>query len=381
MATIDQTGISTTDLSGHYTSLRKRFTDTFGSDLSTESETPQGQLIGILAEVFAEIDEGFVQLANAFSVNTAGGVQLDHLFSLAAVERKLSTVSTVTATMSGVPGTNIPFGSRVKTTAGDEFQLRRDALIPQGGSVDGIFSAVERGAVPIPANSLTNIVTVTTGWEGVTNAAAGQEGVDTETDATYRKRGKVQSSQNSPSTIDAIRSALVKVGVTRSRVIENTTAMPMSVTGIANIPAHSVVAIVDGGIDEDIARAIQTGKTLGAGTFGGESYVLNGETIRFQRVEEVAVKLSITITTDNLFPNQGVPLIKDALVRHANARWEIGELIDTEQLRVPIYSIPGAALSSVPTLTDTNDAALPDADNTPEQRLYTLVVGDISVTV
>ncbi len=377
MATLDSTGITTLDLSQHFAALQARFVESFGEDLATDSETPQGQIIGIFAETFAEIDEGLVQLVNAFGVDTAAGAQLDDLFSLANVERKLSTVSTVTATMTGVAGTRIPAGTRARTTAGDIFALRRDVLIPQTLSVDGVFASVKRGAVPIPRASLTQIVNVIPGWETVTNALAGVEGIESETDSELRTRGQNQVSQNSTGTIPAIQSALTKIGVARSKVIENDTASAVSMTGLANIPAYSIVAIVEGGLDDQVAKAIADNKTLGAPTFGSSSGTADGRTINFERVVEVGIKVAVTIDASGSFPNNGVNLIKAALVRHANSHFDIGTSVDLEQMRVPVYSIQGVTLTAI-TVTDTSDTALPTA--TPVQRLYTLTAANIEVS-
>lgn len=380
MATIDRTGIQTLDLSQHYANLETKFKDTFGEDLSTDSETAQGQIIGITAETLAEIDEAFAQLNSAFGINSAGGSHLDDLFSLADVTRKTSTVSTVTATLTGVAGTTIPAGSRAKTTSGDEFALRRDALIPAGGSVEGIFAATRRGAITIAANTLTQIVTVVNGWETINNPQAGVEGVDSETDSAFRTRGKNQLAQNATGTSTSLQAALTKIGVSRSRIIDNDSSAAIVREGLGSIAAHAIAAIVEGGLDNDVAQAIADNKTLGSPTHGSSNGTTSdGRTIRFTRVAEFPIALTLTVTTNDLFPNDGVNLIKRALVDFADSNFHIGEGVDTEQLRVPIYSVLGVSLNTI-NVTNTAETPVALPSTTPLNRLYTLAAANISIT-
>ena len=378
MATIDATGITTQDLSQHFTALQTKFKETFGEDLVVDSESPQGQLIGIFAEVCTEIDEGFVQLFSSFGIDTAGGSQLDELLSLANVRRNLPSRSVVTCQVSGEPGTLIPAASRIQNTNEDNFVLRRDITIGSDNSGEGVFQAVEFGNIPVAEETVNQIVSVITGWETVDNETAGVAGEVIETDFEFRLRGKTEVAKNSTGTIPALQAALSRVGVTRSRIVENDTASPVSHTGLANVTAHSIACIVEGGLDNSVAQTIADYKTSGTNTFGSDSGTTDdGRTVNFERVAHVAVKISVTVNATDSFPNNGVNLLKQALVSHANNQFDIGESIDMEALRVPIYSINGVALSSI-SVTDTSDAALPDA--TPIQRLYTLSTANIEVT-
>ena len=86
---------------------RQQFADIFGDDLANADQTPQGQLAGIIAVLEAVIGEALVRLGNATSVNDAVGTQLDTLGELLDILRQRPTRSRVTATVTGVAGTNL----------------------------------------------------------------------------------------------------------------------------------------------------------------------------------------------------------------------------------------------------------------------------------
>ena len=67
MATVDESGITPTTLSEYVVILNQLFKDAFGEDLIVEPETPQGQLINLLAFRFARIDETIVKVAAGMS--------------------------------------------------------------------------------------------------------------------------------------------------------------------------------------------------------------------------------------------------------------------------------------------------------------------------
>ena len=100
---------------------------------------------------------------------------------------KRPTRSRVTATVTGVAGTNLPAASRARTSDGDVFRTVADvALAPSPGvSVD--MEAVDEGSVMAAAGTLTQIVTVVAGWETITNAAAAVLGIPRQDDPQYRR--------------------------------------------------------------------------------------------------------------------------------------------------------------------------------------------------
>ena len=140
MADFDANGIVPTDLDGYVALLEAAFRTGLGADLNLATETPQGQLVGVLALAFAQIDELAVHVANGLDLHTAVGRQLGDYGTLLTLPRIDGERSTVTATLTGTPGTIVPRGSRARTEAGAVFALDVRATIPGGGSVDALMS-------------------------------------------------------------------------------------------------------------------------------------------------------------------------------------------------------------------------------------------------
>ena len=87
----------------------------FGEDTALDPQTPLGQISGLFALGKSEFGEAAVNTGNAVSVDHAVGTQLDALGSNLDVQRVQARRSMVTATLTGVTGTNVPAGSRAKT--------------------------------------------------------------------------------------------------------------------------------------------------------------------------------------------------------------------------------------------------------------------------
>ena len=98
MARLTEAGIEPTDLTGYVTRLEEAFRVALGEDLSLAPETPQGQLIGVLAIVFAELDEVLVHVVGGLNVRQASLRQLDDYGSLVDLRRIAGERTTVTAT-------------------------------------------------------------------------------------------------------------------------------------------------------------------------------------------------------------------------------------------------------------------------------------------
>ena len=147
MATITESGVVGRSLSGYRDLLNERFRAAFGATLAVDPETPQGEIIGVMALSLAEVDENVVSQSNALSVSNASGFQQDDLGSIIGQRRVPATYSTVTATLMGTVGTVIPADTRAATTDGDEFETLASVTIVVGG-VDASMRAVESGAIP-----------------------------------------------------------------------------------------------------------------------------------------------------------------------------------------------------------------------------------------
>ena len=265
MITVDGSGVVASSLADTRSELEQLLLDTFGTDLSLDPETPQGQFIGIMALALTEIGEALVAESNAFSVDRATGVQLDELGSLLGITRLDSSRSQVTATLTGVNGVNVPAGSRARTAPeGNEFRTL-DAVTLKPAGVDVDMESAEVGPVTAPSGTLTATVTVIAGWETVTNSDDAILGRHRETDSNYRQSLLNRTAQNSIGPMAALESSVRSAGGESVKVFENNTDLS-TVVQDWTIPSHSLLAIIESGTSDDVTRAIEEHRGMGVGT-------------------------------------------------------------------------------------------------------------------
>ena len=395
MARVTTTGIEAESLSDFTAKFRAAFRNALGQDLDVSVESPQGQLISQLALIFAQQDEAVVAVANGMSIQRALGLQLDDLGSLLGVTRLRAARSTVAVTLTGTAAAVVPQGSRARTAAGDVFRLTAAATIGPAGTVAAAMESVELGPIPAAAGALDTIVDLVAGWATVTNAAAARPGRLVESDVAYRVRYQRVLDQNAQSSADAILAAVLATeGVTDGAIHENVTALEETRQGVP-IGARSFLVIVDGGTDAAVAAAIAATKPAGIAMSGDRTVQVPrssgaGTTpIKFRRVTNVPLAVTVDITIGAGFPGDGEARIKQRLAEWAAGTWRsgvgdfdtsglgIGEALNEPRLYSPIQSVPGhTVLSLAVTRKDGGGAAgTPDLD----QR-FTLAQADITVS-
>ena len=394
---IDRTGVTPSDLAAYKTYLQEIFRAALGDDLILDDETPQGQLIGLLALGNAEADEVAVAEANGLSLDQAIGFQLDAHGSVLNIRRIRGTRSTVSVTLTGTNGTIIEEGALAKTTQDAVFALDERVVIPSSGSVTATMRARDYGPVAAPAGSLTQIVTVVSGWTSITNATAATPGRHAETDLEYVKRYREEIAVNATGTMEAIEARVRAVeGVTDVRVEENDGATSTTVRSIA-IAARSVVVVVEGGADADVARAILAAKPAGIATVGTTSVTLDrprgpDKTINFYRVVDEPIALTVNSTIDiNAFPSNGIALIRERCIAWFAGTFQalagqfdrgglgIGEDLDTNRLLTPIQSVPGHKVTTYPVTLSNGIAPLPTT--LALNKRYTLAAANIIINL
>lgn len=264
MATVDRTGVRGRTLDSYIRLLKDRFRTAFGQDLALEAETPQSQIVGIMASALAENDEAIVGIGNAMSIDTAAGLQLDDIGSLLSVQRMDATRSTATLSLTGVAGTAVRAGSTAQTEAGVRWRTLSDVVLAIGGSsVEA--EAVEPGPTEAAAGAINSISPAVPGWETVTNPAAALPGRAAETDSDYRARFESRVGRNSRAPLDALRAALVEAGAGGRLDARQNAADAETVLHGYRIPAHSVAVVVRDGGDGAISAAVAAAKGLGVG--------------------------------------------------------------------------------------------------------------------
>ena len=362
MARVTRQGIEPTTLPQYVEHLNGLFRSALDQDLDLAPETPQGQLVGLLAQICVELDEAVVAMSNGLSLSRALGGQMDDLGSLLGIARLADAHSTVEVTLTGAPGTVIREGAKARTQASDIFALTSAAAIDTEGTARTTMQAVESGPVPAPAGTLTEIVDLIVGWTGITNPIDATLGRNRETDVAYRARYHRTIARHSRSGTDAVRAAVSAVkGVEDAIIRENDTGESVTQRGYT-LPPHSISVIVDGAA-EGVAEAIYRTKAPGTRTIGNSSVeiALDDERIVIHFSIVIRVPLTVMINTTLLtdFPGDGVAEIKTRVADWFAGAWRIhsndfdtngvgiGEPLDANRLLSPIQSVPGHKVSSV----------------------------------
>lgn len=349
-------GIIVPDTDEVKTDVENEYLSVFGSDLDLSASTPQGRLIEMETLARQQAVGLCALVANQINIDYATGQYLDGIGAFYGVSRLGATRTRVLATVTGVQGTIIPAGSIAETTAGDRFYCENDTEIPLGGSTTTYFLAEELGEIPCATNALTEIVSQIIGWESVDNGAAADIGQNIESDLAYRQRIK-NTRYNGNSLIQSIRGALNQVeNVKSSFVYDNGTGSAITYDGIS-IPAHSILIVVDGGTDFDVASAILHKKSSGSGYAAITDQdvtvnVLDGAygvnyPVTFNRPEQLAFDIEIDVVQNTYNGSDLEQAVKDAI-----ESWATGDVTGVDGLKigqnVSPYEIGAAVSEKIP---------------------------------
>lgn len=265
MPNIDAAGISIETLSDVVTYLTDGYKTIYGSDINIDQNTPDGQLIGIHAKLNADIQESLLALYNSFDPDAAVGQALHKIIKLSGLTRNPATRSTVTLTMILSQPVAFPSDFTVKDTLEQEWIID-EAIDLSAGTHSVGFHSSEWGAITASANTIETPSTILEGITSFTNPAIASVGVDEETDIALRQRRIRSTEKPSYSTIGGLTARLLDIdGVSDAIVYENKTNVYDAVHDMA---AHSIWAIVDGGVTSDIIEAMVKEKTAGTGLKG-----------------------------------------------------------------------------------------------------------------
>jgi len=327
---VNETGVIIADTSTIKEDVTTKYKDAFGQDLVTDNGSPASVLITKDTIQRTNLNETAALIANQINPDLASGIFLDAIWSLTNGQRRQSTSTIVTATVTGVIGTVIPIGSVAETTSNDRFISQSEATIPLSGSIDVVFASETKGAIPCPSGSLINISDGgVLGWETITNTSAGVLGLETQSDIEARVDRRLSLATGAKGTTFSITSGLYALNEVKSLSFrENHSNTSETIDGVTMLP-NSIYVCVDGASDEDVANALYEYKTLGVPYNNGASADPKEITIvapdsgqnyiaKFDRPDEITVAIQITVKSDTSATNQ-IPIIKDAILQYANS--------------------------------------------------------------
>lgn len=275
----------------------------YGADIYLENDSADYQFLSILALKIADSYQAVQYAYNSRSPQTAIGAALDAVVKLNGLRRKEAGHSTAEVTLKGTPFTEIKNGV-VSDVSNAEWLLPKSVIIGDSGSVTVSAVCREAGAISAERGTIKKIVTPTYGWISVNNEKNAVPGVSIETDGELRQRQTISTANPSQTMLEGTLGSILSVdNVTRAVVYENDTnsAERNAETNPHGLPPHSITCVVEGGQDDEIAKAILYHKGIGCYTNGKKEIYLkdkNGytNTVRFTRPSYITVKVEVKLS-------------------------------------------------------------------------------------
>lgn len=269
----------------------------FGADINLSVRS----ILGLMLRIYAWFSGMLWQLAedvyNSGFVDTATGISLARIGAIIGIRPYSAAKAVGELTFTGTADAVVPKGTIVSATNRARFVTLAAATVGATGSATVSAQAYDVGPDGnAAASTITTIVTPVTNIDTVTNAAAFIGGRNRETEAEFRARYYRSVKRASGANVDAIRGEILTVpGVIHAAVQDNTT----SSANTNGLPAHSIEAVVYGGQDLAVARAIWARKAAGIATHGTSTTTIvdasgNNQTVKFSRPSAVSVWIKIS---------------------------------------------------------------------------------------
>ena len=314
MAGVTEQGFTVKSAAEITADLDAKFVGTFGSQFDTSAESPDGQLIGIVAKLLEDVWQQAEGAYNAYNPSNAYGVGLDKVAEINGITRITNLPTSVAITFSGTAGTVVPAGYIVKTVDGLEFATVAVAVVP------AIVTAkcTTQGAIRILANEVHVLTTAIAGLTGATNLEPGITGIVREEDPAFRARRENSTISRGTSSIDAIYEGVKSLNLPYIAIIENTTSATVD-----GVPANSFLVVVEGGTPAEVSQVIYDNKPQGITSYGSIVTVVNdskGYPHNIGISRPTPIDISVTTSITNL-PGASVDsatLVNAAIVDYVN---------------------------------------------------------------
>ncbi|WP_313152059.1 baseplate J/gp47 family protein [Lacrimispora sp.] len=331
--------------------LEYKARELYGESVNLTVRSPLGLFLRIIAWIWNILWACLEDIYNSRFVDTAAGNSLYGLGRNIGVQLLPEGKATGHITITGTTGVKVPAGFLVATNSGLQYTVTSAVTIGASGTVLAIIRAVKTGTEYNTGAKTIQVIVNPSSVSGVTainNESEITGGREKETDNDFRNRYYESVDYAGGVNADAIRASLLNDvnGVLSAYVYENDQDV---YDNTYKLPAHSMEAVVYGGLDEEVAKAIYARRAAGIQTVGStEVSVLtaSGQTlgVKFSRptVKRIWFRISNLITSSGY---SGEAAIKQALIDYigdtTSGGLEIGVNVVYIKLPGVINSIPG----------------------------------------
>jgi hypothetical protein len=374
MAEITDQGITGSSLNDYLADIKQK-TLAIDPDWNIDPDSPDGQVIGIEAELLANLDEGLVAAYRSKDPDSATGEALRDIGKISGVQIKPATYSVAPITITGPAGTALPAGSQIRSKVDNTVWLTTSVIvIGISQSATGFATCATSGRVLAAAGELTIIGTPYPGWSSVTNGEA-TPGEDAESDVEFRARRNNSVALAGSNMKDNMLASIANVsGVTDVKILENNSDSPVDPDGI---PYTAIAVIVNGGTDSEIGAAMYAKYNPGTpmyprystktdtwvddpGATGVKVEVTsaatgNVETMTFQRAVGLPIHVALNVKKVGNLPSDIEERLQQAIIKDSTKTlfsgesvsgfnqggYDIGELVPVGRLYTPVNKVLG----------------------------------------
>ena len=241
----------------------------YGSDIDLSPASPDGQFLGILAEVIDDTGQAIEDVYNGRDPNAATGQNLTSTCTLNGVYRNVGSYAFVDVAMTITAGAVVPAGTQVQDE--DNGAIYASAVDVTGTDSAQLVTckALVKGSVSA-AGKVTKIVSPTYGLQSVTNPSPSTVVNADETDEQLRIRRGLSTAAPSAGFLDSLHAGLLAVpGIGPLKLWENDTGVYKDIkAGDQALGPHSVALISTGGGASDIGAALYRRIIPGVSTMG-----------------------------------------------------------------------------------------------------------------
>lgn len=331
--------------------LEYKARELYGDGIILTVRSPLGLFLRILAWVWNILFACLEDVYNSRFVETSVGNSLYNLGKNIGMHLLTEGKASGYITVTGTSGSTIPAGFLVATNGGLQYTVVDAITLSESGTGLALIRAVETGPEYNTAAGTVRVIvnpSSVNGVESITNKAEISGGRIKETDAEFRARYNKSVDYAGGVNADAVRAALMNdvEGVSSAYVYENDTDESDT---IYNLPPHSLEAVVYGGLDEEIAKAIYSRKAGGIQTVGNKAVnvlTASGQQleVRFSRPTTKKIYVKVTeLQTGEGFP--GEDKVRQALIDYIGGT-TVGGLetgMDVIYIKIPgiLTAIPG----------------------------------------
>lgn len=394
---ITATGVSVPDTDTVLGAVLSDYNTAFGGNLNVENvATPQGVLSADTTDYITAANAAITYMVNQVDPATAEGRMQDAIARIYFLYRLGATATVVAGLCTGAPGVTLPAGSAASDQSGNRYLTLGDVVFDPSGQATAQFACQVLGPVPCPAGSMTQIAQAVSGWDAVTNPAAGIPGTSVESRADFENRRYQSVAKNALGSPASIFGAVAEVpGVTDVYVIDNPRGIIVN-SGSTSYPLapHSVFVAAVGGSDQAVAEAIWTKKSTGCDYNGNTTATVTDTSsfafpypsysVKFERPAALPIRFAVQIQASAALPANIISLTQAAILAaftgaDGGARARIASPVFASRYYAGVAAISPAVLILsilVGTSSPTANQVLVGIDQVP-----TLTASDISVSL